>query len=45
MTHLAAALPELRWLGLQGCNVGDDGLMQLLQLQQLMCLHIKHCHR
>jgi hypothetical protein len=45
MTHLAAALPQLCWLGLKGCNVGDDGLMPLLQLQQLTALHIKHCHR
>jgi hypothetical protein len=45
MTHLAAALPQLRWLGLKGCNVGDDGLVPLLQLQRLTGLHIKHCHR
>ncbi|WIA38309.1 hypothetical protein OEZ86_001648 [Tetradesmus obliquus] len=45
MAHLAAALPQLCWLGLKGCNVGDDGLLHLLQLQQLTALHIKHCHR
>jgi hypothetical protein len=45
MSHLAVALPQLRWLGLKGCNVGDDGLLHLLQLQQLTALHIKHCHR
>lgn len=45
MAHLAAALPQLCWLGLKGCNVGDDGLLHLLQLQRLTALHIKHCHR
>lgn len=45
MPHLAAALPKLSWLGLKGCNVGDDGLVHLLQLQHLTALHIKHCHR
>lgn len=46
MPHLAAALPNLCWLGLKGCNVGDDGLQHLLRLQQqLTALHIKHCHR
>lgn len=45
MPSLAAALPQLQWLGLKGCNVGDDGLLHLLQLQQLTALHLKHCHR
>jgi hypothetical protein len=45
MAHLVAALPRLSWLGLKGCNVGDDGLQHLLRLQHLTTLHIKHCHR
>jgi hypothetical protein len=43
--HLVAALPRLSWLGLKGCNVGDDGLQHLLRLPHLTALHIKHCHR
>jgi len=45
MLHLAAALPNLAWLSVKGCNVGDDGLQHLLRLQHLTALHIKHCHR
>lgn len=45
MLHLAAALPNLAWLSLKGCNVGDDGLQHLLRLQHLTAFHIKHCHR
>jgi hypothetical protein len=45
MPHLAATLPALRWLGLKGCNVSDDGLAQLLQLRHVTALQIKHCHR
>eukprot|EP00775_Hariotina_reticulata_P004119 gene4119-4365_t len=45
MKHLAAALPGLQCLSLKGCNVGDDGLVHLLQLQGLTALNIKHCHR
>lgn len=45
MPHLSAALPQLRRLCAKGCNVGDDGLDHLMQLQQLTALHVKHCHR
>lgn len=45
MPHLVAALPNLQWLSLKGCNVGDEGLEHLLRLQHLTALHIKHCHR
>lgn len=45
MPHLVAALPRLAWLAVKGCNVGDDGLLHVLRLQQLTALHIKHCHR
>lgn len=45
MPHLVATLPSLQSLALKGCNVGDDGLVHLLQLTNLTALHIKHCHR
>jgi hypothetical protein len=45
MRHLVSAMPNLCWLSLKGCNVGDDGLQHLLKFQHLTGLHIKHCHR